>query len=125
MDALKKVLAGTKKESVLRSLLERGERGLNRFDAERECHDHTLPSTISELCRQFGLVIPRQLETVPGFQGKPTECSRYRLSPADAVKVRAILGDTERAEAAEAERWQRISEAERREREDRAARGAP
>lgn len=87
----KRLTPGSKRESVLRELLQRGARGLNRFEAERACADHVLPSTISELCRDFGLAIPRTLETVPGYGGKATECSRYALSDADAIKARAIL----------------------------------
>ena len=88
---LKKIIPGTKREGVLRALLERGEHGLTRFEAERHCHDHVLPSTISELCRDFDLKIPRETVTVPGYQGKPTECARYRLTTEDAAKVRSIL----------------------------------
>ena len=87
----KRLAPGSKRAGVLRTLLDRGTRGLNRFEAERACFDHVLPSTISELCRDFGLVIPRELETVPGHGGKPTECSRYRLSDDDAARVRRIL----------------------------------
>ena len=91
MSDAKRLKAGSKRAGVLRTLLDRGELGLNRFEAERECADHVLPSTVSELCRDFGLEIPRKLETVPGHAGKPTECSRYRLSAADIVKAQGIM----------------------------------
>lgn len=91
----RKLAPVSKRAGVLRALLDRGSRGINRFEAERIAADHVLPSTISELCRDFGLVIPRELETVPGHGGKPTECSRYRLSAEDAAKVRALLGEQE------------------------------
>lgn len=120
----KRLHPGSKRAGVLRTLLERGERGLNRFEAERACSDHVLPSTISELCRDYGLKIPRELETVPGHQGKPTECSRYRLSPEDAIKAREVLGDVAAEDAASAERWRRAVAAEERERQDRARRAA-
>ena len=91
---------GSKKAGVLKALLERGAAGLNRFQAEKLCADHVLPSTIAELCRQYGLEIPRELESVPGHMGKPTEVSRYRLSDADVPKVRGLLNPAE-AQAAE------------------------
>lgn len=115
----------SKRAGVLAALLERGATGLNRFEAESVCHDHVLPSTISELCGEFGLVIPRKLETVCGHRGKPTECSRYFLSEADAVKVRRLLGMESEQDAAAAQRWQRAVDAERREREGRARRVTP
>lgn len=105
--------AGSKRADVLRVLIERGERGLNRFEAEQACHDHVLPSTVSELCAHFGLEIPRTLETVRGHRGKDTECSRYRLTALDVLKARRLLeGDA--GQVADDERWQRIAEAERR-----------
>lgn len=88
-----RIRAGTKKAGVLRVLLERGERGLNRFEAESACHDHVLPSTIADLCSDYGLVIPRKLETVRGHLGHDTECSRYFLSLEDRAKVPWLLGD--------------------------------
>lgn len=82
--------AGSKRYGVLKALLERG--SLNRFDAEKSpINDHVLNSTISELCRDFDLEIPRVWETVPGHLGKPTEVCRYQLSEADKVKVKALL----------------------------------
>lgn len=87
----KRLRPGSKRAGVLLALLERGQRGLNRFESERLCADHVLPSTVSELCRDFGLEIPRELETVPGHAGKPTECSRYRLSAEDVAKARRLL----------------------------------
>jgi hypothetical protein len=89
--AAKVVGIGTKRAAVLRELLKRGGHGLNRFEAERIAFDHVLPSTISELCSDFGLEIPRFLETVTGHFGKPTDCMRYWLSKADRVKVRKLL----------------------------------
>ncbi len=87
----KKPALGSKRAAVLRELLTRGQRGLNRFEAERLAFDHVLPSTISELCKDFGLEIPRYLETVTGHFNRPTDCCRYWLSRADRVKVRALL----------------------------------
>lgn len=114
----------SKRATVLRVLLERGPRGLNRFEAESACHDHVLPSTIAELCADFGLQIPRTLERVPGHGGKPTECSRYRLTDADAVKARALLGIESAEDQEAAERTRRAVERERRERSERSARAA-
>lgn len=54
-------------------------RAMTRFDAER-IGDHVLPSTISALERKHGLVIDRQMVTVPGWGGAATRCARYRIS---------------------------------------------
>jgi hypothetical protein len=66
-------------------------RSFNRFQAERELHDHCLHSTVSTL-QGMGVNIHRQMETVPGFQGCPTEVMRYWLAPASRHKAMELLG---------------------------------
>lgn len=53
---------GTKFHNVLAALA-RGQ-AFNRFQAERELHDHVLPSTIQKIQR-LGITVSRQHETVP------------------------------------------------------------
>ncbi len=71
--------------------LVRGER-LHRFDAERLYHDHTLPSTISELQKK-GVKIARREEAVPGYRGEPAYVARYWLDPdpENVARARALL----------------------------------
>lgn len=66
-------------------------RSFNRFEAERQLHDHALHSTVSTL-QSMGVVIDRKMECVPGFQGLPTHVCRYRLSPASIEAARTLLG---------------------------------
>lgn len=70
--------------------LARGAR-LTRFDAERVCHDHTLPSTVSEI-QQRGILILREGVTVPGHRGHPTRCARYWLTDEEKQKAAVLLG---------------------------------
>lgn len=67
-------------------------RSFNRFEAERELHDHALPSTVSRLERMGGIIIDRTLETVPGFAGTVAHVMRYRLNPASFDAARALMG---------------------------------
>lgn len=88
----KRISIGSKRAMVLSVLLTRGTRGLNCFEAVTACHDYVLRSTVSELCADFGLEIPRELEQVPGYGGtRRIPCVRYRLSDADRRKVRELL----------------------------------
>lgn len=66
-------------------------RSLNRFEAERELHDHCLHSTVSAI-QEKGVSILRHDEIVPGFQGSPTHVMRYRLSPDHRQKALYLLG---------------------------------
>lgn len=75
----KRPALGSKREMVLSVLLSRGQRGLNCFEAVDAAHDFVLRSTVSELCSDFALQIPRTLEYVPGFNRKRLiPCMRYR-----------------------------------------------
>lgn len=88
----KRIALGSKRAAVLAELLNKGKRGLNCFDAVRLCHDYVLRSTISELAKEHGFEFPRKPEVVPGYGGKPTDCTRYWLSEHDEVLARELLG---------------------------------
>jgi len=79
----------TKLAAVLAELA-RG-RSLNRFEAERICHDHVLPSTVAEI-QARGIRVDRHEETVPGHAGSVTRCARYSLAPEEAAKAAVLLG---------------------------------
>ena len=66
-------------------------RSLNRFEAERELHDHCLNSTVSEIQLDYGITVCRRTETVPGYQGQPTHCCRYWLSPDQRQRALELL----------------------------------
>lgn len=80
---------GTKLHKILTELA-RG-RSLNRFEAERELHDHVLPSTIQKIER-LGIEVVHQPETVPGFAGSRVQTVRYSLEPAEQEKAAMLLG---------------------------------
>lgn len=63
----------------------------NRFQAARELHDHCLHSTVAEIQSRFGIAVYRETESIPGFEGIPTKCCRYSLTPAMRAKAREIL----------------------------------
>ena len=54
---------------------------LDRFEAERKVHDHTLNSTISTLANDYGVVFIRERVSVPNWLGLQTECKRYAIDP--------------------------------------------
>ena len=66
-------------------------RSLNRFQAERELHDHCLHTTASVL-QGKGLTILRRDEVVPGFQNIPTHVCRYWLAPESRQRAADLLG---------------------------------
>lgn len=78
----------TKLESVLAAFAD-GAR-ITRFDAERQLHDHVLPSTVAEIQR-LGIRADRQPVTVPGHRGKPTRCALYWMTSAERAKARRFL----------------------------------
>lgn len=65
-------------------------RTLNRFQAERELHDHCLHSTVSTI-QENGVPIERRAEAVPGYQSIPTHVCRYWLAPEHYPKALALL----------------------------------
>lgn len=72
-------------------------RSSNRFEAERLLHDHCLHSTVSTLQKLYGIQISRIAETVPGFEGNPTQCCRYWIEPEerDRIKKEALTTSVE------------------------------
>lgn len=89
----------TKRASVLRVFLERGERGLNCFEAVRLAHDYVLRTTVSECSRYHGIAFRKHFEQVPGHNGGKVECVRYSLTPEGAATVRELLGENLKAAA--------------------------
>lgn len=82
---------GTKLARVLNALATG--RSFNRFESERELHDHVLHSSVAAIERRFGLKVARHEETVPGFGGHPTRVMRYWLDPDQQTMARAIIGE--------------------------------
>jgi len=85
----KKIKAGTKLHSVI-SYLADGNR-LDRFKAERICHDHVLNSTISGFEREYGVIVNRSPIQVPGYKGSLVNCAEYWLSRTEQRKAKALL----------------------------------
>lgn len=83
----------TKRAAVLRCFLERGQRGLNCFEAVRLARDYVLRTTVSEIRRYHGIEFAKRFEQVPGFNGSRVDCVRYSLTTEGAAKAREILGD--------------------------------
>jgi hypothetical protein len=123
----------SKRAAVLRCFLERGEAGLNCFEAVRLCHDFVLRTTVSECKRYHGIEFQKSFEQVPGYAGSTVDCVRYVLTPAGAAKVRELLSPTdpqepqpqrERRLAMTQDRWSRALRAQQQALSDRAARKA-
>lgn len=81
----------TKWRRVLKALLDG--RSFNRFEAERELHDHCLHSTIATI-QGKGVPIDRRDEVVPGYQGILTHVCRYWLAAEHAPKALELIGGT-------------------------------
>lgn len=92
----RRLKAHTKAAAVLRLLMERGERGLNCFEAVREAHDYVLRTTLSNLQVQYGLAFERRWERIPGHAGSAVECVRYWLNEQGLQKAADVLGDVGR-----------------------------
>ncbi len=75
-------------QRVLSALLDG--RTFNRFEAERQLSDHALHSTVSSL-QAKGVIILREFETVPGYQGIPTHVCRYWLEQSESNLRRASI----------------------------------
>lgn len=82
----------TKRAAVLRVFLERGERGLNCFEAVRLAHDYVLRTTVSECARFHGIAFAKKFEAVPGHNGSKVDCVRYSLTAGGAATARGLLG---------------------------------
>ena len=68
----------SKKQRVLKALTERS---YNRFEAERQLHDHCLHTTVSTLQNKYDIEIEREFESVPGYQGFEARVCRYWIAP--------------------------------------------
>ncbi len=84
-----KIRKGTKLYSVISHLVAGNK--LHRFQAERICHDHVLPSTIAGFQRSFGIMVARRMITVPAFEGMPTKVAQYWLVPEERAKAKQLL----------------------------------
>lgn len=82
----------TKRAAVLRVFLERGDRGLNCFEAVTLAHDYVLRTTVSECWRYHGIVFAKRFECVLGHAGSKVDCVRYSLTAEGAATVRELLG---------------------------------
>lgn len=90
IDDPKSITRPRKWQRVLRAFL--SGRTFNRFEAERELHDHCLHTTVAAL-EGRGIRIDRDDETVPGFAGISTHCKRYRLTnPESRQRAAELLG---------------------------------
>jgi hypothetical protein len=87
---IKLMRKGTKREKVLRMLVERGAQGLNCFEAVQLCGDYVLRTTISDLQKELGITISRKPETIANQYN--THCVRYWLEPDQRQKAAAMLG---------------------------------
>lgn len=90
----RKLSPDTKRAAVLRVFLDRGERGLNCFEAVRVAHDYVLRTTVSECVRYHGIEFAKRFEAVAGHNGSTVDCVRYSLTSKGAAKVRELLGET-------------------------------
>lgn len=73
-----------------RVLLALTKRSYNRFEAERELHDHCLHSTVSTLQNKHGIEVHREYETVPGYQNIDTRVCRYWIDPENTDSARKL-----------------------------------
>lgn len=89
------IVRGTKIRNVLTALAQG--RTLNRFEAERELHDHVLPSTVQKI-EQYGIRVSRKPETVPGYVGSRVRTVRFWLEADERTKAAALLGFSRAAE---------------------------
>jgi len=76
-------------QRILQAFIDRGERGMNRFDCYREHRDSVLNTTVSQL-EGRGITILRRDETVPGAFGD-VHCCRYWLAPESIARARELL----------------------------------
>lgn len=82
----------TKRAGVLRVFYQRGQRGLNCFEAVPLAHDYVLRTTVSECARYHGIGFAKRFESVPGHAGSRVDCVRYTLTAEGAARVRELLG---------------------------------
>lgn len=79
------IIQETKAERVMAGFM--AGKSYNRFEAERQLHDHCLHSTVAQLQRLRSVTIERQYETVSGYQGHPTSCCRYWITLEERQRI--------------------------------------
>ncbi|MET0070278.1 MAG: hypothetical protein ABW096_09555 [Candidatus Thiodiazotropha sp.] len=84
-----KIRKGTKLHSVISHLVN-GNR-LHRFQAEKICHDHVLPSTIAGFQRVFGIPVNRKRVTVSGHKGSKVRVAEYWMDAESRVAASKLL----------------------------------
>jgi hypothetical protein len=62
-------------------------RSLNLIEAQQQCGERCLHNTVSILQRRYGVTIDRKFETIPGYEGKPTQCCRYWIEPEELKRI--------------------------------------
>ena len=82
----------TNQSAMLNLFLEKGEVGLNCFEAANFHHDYVLRTTVSDIQRKYGLTFSRKMESVSNAFGGKTECKRYWLDEVNRGKAQKILG---------------------------------
>jgi hypothetical protein len=92
-DKTKQLTHLTKKETMLKTFIKLGRRGLNCFEAANRYHDYVLRTTVSDLNRDYGIKFAREWEKVPNAFGKKTDCLRYWLDESNVIKAMALLGN--------------------------------
>jgi len=85
----KKIRKGTKLHSVISHLVA-GNR-LHRFQAEKICHDHVLPSTIAAFQREYGLEVAREYVTVSAYNNSTVIVAEYWLPESERKKAAKLL----------------------------------
>lgn len=78
------------KVARLLHLLAGGDR-INRFEAVKVLHDHTLNSTISELSNDWQIRITRKWEVASDYKGDPVRCVRYGAEFTDSNAHRCYM----------------------------------
>jgi hypothetical protein len=103
-DPARPLKPNSKRANVVRVFVERGDAGMNCFEAVRIAHDYVLRTTVSECARYHGITFLKTYEQVPGFGGSAIDCVRYVLTPEGAAKARELLSAVESKTASKAER---------------------
>jgi hypothetical protein len=84
-----KIRKNSKLHSVV-SYLVNGNR-IHRFQAEKICRDHVLPSTIAGFQRVFGIPVNREYVTVYGFGGSKVRVAEYWMDADSIEAARKLL----------------------------------
>lgn len=90
-DEYKPLVKNSKRAAVLRIFLDRGDAGLNCFEAVRLAHDYILRTTVSQLVRYHGIQFNKRFEQIPGHAGSTVDCVRYVLSTNGEARARELL----------------------------------